>query len=975
MKHKRMLSVALVAATLAVGVTLQSCGDTPTSEVQQKTLQTISVTKLPTKVDYEVGDVFQPAGMEVTAGYSDGSSEVVTDYSYSKMPLAVTDSTFKISYKGKSTTIQLNVKYVVKITDIYVETKPKTAYVVGEVFDPTGMKISAHYNDNTKKVVTGWTYDKHDALTLDDTIITISFEGKTTALEITVESVNISGIIVKTKPAKLAYIPGEKFDTEGIVISTITNSGETSDLSITDWSYDKKEALTLEDTEITFSYKKADVEEPYTIKLPILVTESRLVSIIKERDPLTSEYYEGDDFNTNGMKIIAKFEDNSQKEIKDYKIVGGTDMTTDTTKVVIEYYGYSVEVAITVSKKVADVMVDSIKTVRIEGEDLNTANATLRDDFINAGRNFIENGEGASGGQNICGYNPGSFFEITINVDVDSEVLILANMSDTDLGYPINEGMKFEMNSAVLAADEPNFTFEGKGDYWNWKLFKIGKVSLPAGKHVFRITSLNRRPNIDYIDFVVTKHGTDVAEKQLEELILDTNPTKLVYEVGEKFDPTGMVIKGKFTDFSTDIITDYTIVNKDKALSLEDDSVKITYKEKEIIIPITVGKAYSVKLNSLGDKKVEAENLNQDNFIKRTDAPGGASYVVDTANASGGKSIQWYDVGSWTEIEFYVAETSKVHIGIVASDASGTTLNSALTVELDNTAIVSYNNPKLSSAPGNPYYNWTETNYDPVVLEKGEYKFKVAFTNDKPNLDYINFHVMEYGETKEEHKLDSMFISKMPAKLDYFVGDTFDPTGMEIKGKYTDSTTEVITDYTISKTEALTVDDTEITISKGELEVKIQISVKASYDLTISDTSSQKIGAEAMNLGNLESDGASFIENNDKSSNNASLGHIVRGKLSVVMDVQVAGNLEIVGAFSKYETLNLSNFIDTVKFDGVELSYDDIQLGRASDGSNDWDNWKNSSMKVGAVAVGTHTFEITLKSGCNIDYFEFNFTK
>ena len=130
-----------------------------------------------------------------------------------------------------------------------------------------------------------------------------------------------------------------------------------------------------------------------------------------------------------------------------------------------------------------------------------------------------------------------------------------------------------------------------------------------------------------------------------------------------------------------------------------------------------------------------------------------------------------------------------------------------------------------------------------------------------------------------------------------------------------------------------------------------------------------------MNQGNLESDGASFIENNDKSSNNASLGHIVRGKLSVVMDVQVAGNLEIVGAFSKYETLNLSNFIDTVKFDGVELSYDDIQLGRASDGSNDWYNWKNSSMKVGAVAVGTHTFEITLKSGCNIDYFEFNFTK
>ena len=88
------------------------------------------------------------------------------------------------------------------------------------------------------------------------------------------------------------------------------------------------------------------------------------------------------------------------------------------------------EIEITVKEKVTSVVVDSIKTVRVEAEHLDTSKAALREDFIAAGRTFIEEGDNASNGQNICGYNPGSVFEIPLSGNKDFEVLITARMSE-----------------------------------------------------------------------------------------------------------------------------------------------------------------------------------------------------------------------------------------------------------------------------------------------------------------------------------------------------------------------------------------------------------------------------------------------------------------------------------------------------------------------------------------------------------------
>lgn len=74
------------------------------------------------------------------------------------------------------------------LTSIEVTTKPtKRVYVEGDSFDPTGMIVEGHFNDNSSKNIVGkCTFSPSGALTLSDTTITVSCDGKTDSFDIAV---------------------------------------------------------------------------------------------------------------------------------------------------------------------------------------------------------------------------------------------------------------------------------------------------------------------------------------------------------------------------------------------------------------------------------------------------------------------------------------------------------------------------------------------------------------------------------------------------------------------------------------------------------------------------------------------------------------------------------------------------------------------------------------------------------------------
>ena len=190
----------MAAGTQSVTITYVRAGVTKTATVAVavRTLDHIAVTTPPNKTAYKYGETFQPAGMVVTAYYTDETSRTVTGYTYSPTgALDMDDTTITVSYTegsvSKQTTQAITVAKVLE--SIEITTPPnKTAYFSGETFNPAGMVVTAHYNDGSSQAVSGYTYSPTGALATGNTTITVSYaEGgvtKTDTQAITVTAIS-----------------------------------------------------------------------------------------------------------------------------------------------------------------------------------------------------------------------------------------------------------------------------------------------------------------------------------------------------------------------------------------------------------------------------------------------------------------------------------------------------------------------------------------------------------------------------------------------------------------------------------------------------------------------------------------------------------------------------------------------------------------------------------------------------------------
>ena len=186
--------------TTAITVNYQRAGIRKTASVPVtvRVLASIEISNPPTKTAYKYGEVFSPAGMAVTARYTDGQSRTVTGYTYSPTgALKLSDTTITVSYtEGDVTKTATQAITVAKVLDrIAVTTPPnRTSYFSGEQFSTAGMVVTAYYTDGSSGAVTGYAYSPAGALAAGNTTITVSYtEGgvtKTTTQAITVTTIN-----------------------------------------------------------------------------------------------------------------------------------------------------------------------------------------------------------------------------------------------------------------------------------------------------------------------------------------------------------------------------------------------------------------------------------------------------------------------------------------------------------------------------------------------------------------------------------------------------------------------------------------------------------------------------------------------------------------------------------------------------------------------------------------------------------------
>lgn len=152
-----------------------------------KTLMEIEITKQPTKTAYFSGESFDAAGMVVTATYSDSTTKVVTDYTYSPSgALTTADTTITVAFEGKTDTFGIAV----------VESNTFTVYImtVDELIEvANGLSTNqSSYKDKTIVLMNnldmtgkGWPYIK-----LDNAVGSLKFIGYGDG--VTISNLNLS---------------------------------------------------------------------------------------------------------------------------------------------------------------------------------------------------------------------------------------------------------------------------------------------------------------------------------------------------------------------------------------------------------------------------------------------------------------------------------------------------------------------------------------------------------------------------------------------------------------------------------------------------------------------------------------------------------------------------------------------------------------------------------------------------------------
>ena len=378
--------------------------------VVAKSLDSIAVTTPPVKTEYLEGqDELALAGGRLTLIYNNGTSEdidlalaVVRGYDNSK----VGKQRLTVTYQGKTTTLEVTVR-AKTLTEIRVTKQPaKQTYLEGDAFDPTGMEITAYYDNGTSEAVTGYTISGYDSAP-GVKRLTVTYGGKTAVLEVTVRAKALVSIAVTKNPDQMTYVEGTALDTTGMEL-TLTFDNGTKEVLATGWTE-------------TYDFSQPGRQEVRidcrgkTTTLTVTVLSKTLAGIAVSRLPDKLTYLEGDSFSAAGMKITAYYDNNTSETVTDRVTIQGYDSTPGVKTMAISYQGKEASFTVTVeAKKPVSIAwkAKPNKTVYFVGEELSLSGAVILIRYNN-GTTAEQKLEGSWGADQ---YNPNQIGTQTIYI-------------------------------------------------------------------------------------------------------------------------------------------------------------------------------------------------------------------------------------------------------------------------------------------------------------------------------------------------------------------------------------------------------------------------------------------------------------------------------------------------------------------------------------------------------------------------------
>ena len=559
------------------------------------TLTGIAVTTPPTKTAYTIGEALDPAGLVVTATYSDGSTQVVTGYTTSGFSSTTAgQKTVTVTYEGKTATFTVTVHPVgTTLTDIAVTTPPtKTTYTIGEALDTAGLVVTATYSDGSTQVVTGYTTSGFSSTTAGQKTVTVTYEGKTATFTVTVNAATLTGIAVTTPPTKTDYNLGEELNTAGMVVTATYSDGSTQAVTgYTTSGYDKN---TKGNHKVTVTYQGKTAEFEVNVIDPTLQTVAKPVA-----SPAAGTYTAAQNVTlttaTSGATIY--YTTNGTEPTKTSTLYSSaiSISATTTLKAIAVKEGMNdsdmltAVYTITVNKVITSIAVTTppTKTVYIIGETLNPAGmvvtATYSDGSTQAVTGYTTSGfSSTTAGQKtvtVTYEGKTATFTVTVNKTLTS---IAITTQPTKTTYDIGDTL--DTAGMVVTATYSDSTTQVVTGYTT-----SGFSSATAGQKTVTVTYEGKTAT-----FTVT------VNKTLTSIAVTTPPTKTVYNLNETLNTAGMVVTATYNDSSTQAVTGYTTSGFDSATAGQ-KTVTVTYEGKTATFTVTIINISPDNISSVAD--------------------------------------------------------------------------------------------------------------------------------------------------------------------------------------------------------------------------------------------------------------------------------------------------------------------------------------------------------------------------------------
>jgi hypothetical protein len=698
-----------------------------------------------------------------------GTSSITDGETTTSLNISVS-STVPISILVKNAGVSQEITYEkysdVVIASITVSKMPdKTTYYQKELFDKTGLEISGTTSTGETVSVTNYELSGFDSSSAGTKTITVTVSGKTTTFEITVSEASITTISVTTMPTKVNYHIGKEFDSTGIVVAATASDGNTIDVT-KDCTYSGFDSSSPKQSEITAHYGSFTCTFEVTIMQPEEINGMSYVG---------ASYFVGDTTDIAVSYIVVVYSDGSEKVTSGFTVENKVLTEAGTVTINVNYFGITDD---TIKVNVYDSFLVHIGSPNYEDvtAEFNLDTNTLSISGTGKIKILHENSE------NII--VPDSLFKRCVKITFSDGITEITG----EFGYQFESLTCIELGNTITSIAVGNFT-----------TFLGTKLEFPASLKAIQGGTFSYCPNLTEIVF-----HEGLQEIQGGTLNGFQSLDSVVFPLSLNLLSSGAFVGAK--------INNVEIGSTDSMIS--SSGIYIPSCKSLIIRGGTIdGTGGTISLSVL-------ENLTLKSAVKFI-GKSHFSPCFDTLKSvtieSGITEIPplcFSNCGKITEIKIPASVTN-----IGESAFSGTSLkNLEIPNGVQTIGKAAFSNTRL-----------VNVSVPASVTTIGEDAFVAqATTNVTLNKKTNEISGSPWGATGTITwliRVTRLEATHMPTKARYFVGETFDSTGLVITVYYNDNTSEQVTGYTLSSPDMSAYGSKTVTVTFDEKTVDFSILV------------------------------------------------------------------------------------------------------------------------------------------------------